>query len=70
MLARVFQRRAFSTASLRFPEGTVAGHYKAAVAQNPEIDVVRFDSQRINWTLKELDVSRVILQLGLYYLST
>ena len=41
----------------KFPEGTVAGLYKAAVAAKPEYDIVRVDSQRINWTLKELDVS-------------
>ena len=45
------------TANVKFPEGTVAGMYKAAVAAKPEYDCVRFDSQRINWTLKELDVS-------------
>ena len=57
MLARIFQRRAFTTASVKFPEGTVAGHYKAAVAQKGQLDAVRFDNQNINWTLKELDVS-------------
>ena len=41
----------------KFPEGTVAGLYKAAVAAKPEYDCVRVDSQRINWSLKELDVS-------------
>ena len=43
----------------KFPEGTVAGAYKAAVAAKPEYDCVRVDSQKINWTLKELDVSKV-----------
>ena len=42
-------------ASVKFPEGTVAGAYKAALRQNPSIDVVRVDSQKFNWTLKELD---------------
>lgn len=56
MLSRALQRRAFTTAaSLRFPQGTVAGDYKAAVAQKGEYDAVRFESQRINWTLRELD---------------
>lgn len=44
-------------ASVRFPAGTVAGHYKAAVAQRAEQDVVRFDNQKLNWTLSEFDVS-------------
>ena len=58
MLSRALQRRAFTTAaSLRFPQGTVAGDYKAAVAEKGELDAVRFESQRINWTLRELDVS-------------
>jgi len=35
----------------------VAGHYKAAVAQRAEQDVVRFDNQKLNWTLSEFDVS-------------
>jgi hypothetical protein len=40
---------------MKFPVGTVAGHYKAAVAENPERDIVRFDNQKLNWTLKEFD---------------
>ena len=44
-------------ASLKFPEGTVAGMYKQAVASNSEYDIVRFDDQKLNWTLKEFDVS-------------
>ena len=44
-------------AHAKFPEGTAAGLYKAAVAARPEYDIVRVDSQSINWTLKELDVS-------------
>ena len=44
-------------ASLKFPEGTVAGLYKQAVASNSEYDIVRFDHQKLNWTLKEFDVS-------------
>ena len=44
-------------ANPKFPEGTVAGLYKAAVATKPEYDCVRVDSQSINWSLKELDVS-------------
>jgi len=39
----------------KFPEGTVAGLYKAAVAAKPDYDCVRFDSQGINWSLKEFD---------------
>ena len=45
------------TANAKFPEGTASGAYKAAVAAHPNYDIVRVDSQRINWTLKELDVS-------------
>ena len=47
-------------ASLKFPEGTVAGLYKQAVAANAEYDVVRFDNQKLNWTLKEFDVSELL----------
>jgi len=43
--------------SAKFPEGTVAGLYKRAVAENQYHDAVRFGAQRINWTLKEFDVS-------------
>ena len=43
-------------ASLKFPAGTVAGHFKQAVATNANYDIVRFDNQRLNWTLKEFDV--------------
>ena len=49
----------------KFPEGTVAGLYKAAVAVKPEYDCVRVDSQRINWSLKELDVSVAIKMMSL-----
>lgn len=42
--------------SAKFPEGTVAGLYKRAVADNQYHDAVRFGAQRINWTLKEFDV--------------
>jgi hypothetical protein len=31
-------------ASLKFPAGTVAGHYKAAVSLNSERDIARFDN--------------------------
>jgi acyl-CoA synthetase (AMP-forming)/AMP-acid ligase II len=41
--------------SLKFPAGTVAGHFKQAVATNSGYDIVRFDNQRLNWTLKEFD---------------
>lgn len=42
---------------MKFPEGTVAGLYKKAMVNNAETDVVRFDGQKYNWTLKEFDVS-------------
>lgn len=42
-------------ANPKFPDGTVGGLYKAAVAAKPEYDCMRVDSQRINWSLKELD---------------
>ncbi len=48
-------------ANVKFPEGTVAGLYKAAVAARPNYDIVRVDSQKINWTLRELDVSTITL---------
>ena len=38
----------------------MAGLYKKAAAANSEKDIVRFDGQKYNWTLKEFDVSRVI----------
>lgn len=40
----------------KFPEGTVAGLYKRAVADNQYYDAVRFGAQKFNWTLKEFDV--------------
>lgn len=40
---------------MKFPEGTVAGLYKKAMVNNAETDVVRFDGQKYNWTLKEFD---------------
>ena len=48
----------FVAANVKFPEGTAAGLYKGAVATQPNYDILRVDSQRINWTLKELDVSQ------------
>jgi acyl-CoA synthetase (AMP-forming)/AMP-acid ligase II len=52
-------RRAFSSTSAavhpKFPEGTVAGLYKAAVSQNHHYDAVRFGAQKFNWTLREFD---------------
>lgn len=49
-----------SIVSHKFPENTVAGLYKRAVAENHYHDAVRFGAQRINWTLKEFDVSTLI----------
>lgn len=46
---------------MKFPEGTVAGLYKKAAVANSEKDIVRFDGQKYNWTLKEFDVSRAIV---------
>ena len=43
--------------SPKFPESTIAGLYKRAVAENQYQDAVRFGAQKINWTLKEFDVS-------------
>jgi hypothetical protein len=42
--------------SPKFPESTIAGLYKRAVAENQYQDAVRFGAQKINWTLKEFDV--------------
>ena len=47
----------YVTANPKFPEGTVAGLYKAAVIARPDYDALRVDEQKINWTLKEFDVS-------------
>lgn len=50
--------RSFSSAPhVKFPAGTVAGQYKIAVNTNAERDIIRFDNQKLNWTLKEFDVS-------------
>jgi hypothetical protein len=43
--------------SRKFPENTVAGIYKKAVAENQYMDAVRFGAQKFNWTVKEMDVS-------------
>jgi len=47
----------FCLASVKFPASTVAGHFKSAVATNGDVDIVRFNNQKLNWTLKEFDVS-------------
>ena len=57
MHAKLIPSFTVTLANPKFPEGTVAGLYKAAVATKPEYDCVRVDSQSINWSLKELDVS-------------
>ena len=44
-------------ANPKFPEGTIAGCLKASAVARPSYDCVRIDSSRINWTMKELDVS-------------
>ena len=31
-------------ASVKFPAGTVAGHFKTAVATNGDVDIVRFNN--------------------------
>jgi hypothetical protein len=33
-----------SIASVKFPAGTVAGHFKTAVATNADVDIVRFNA--------------------------
>ena len=62
-------RRAFSSTSAqthpKFPEGTVAGLYKAAVAQNQYYDAVRFGAQKFNWTLREFDKYSSAFAFGL-----
>ena len=50
-----FQLLILIIAHPKFPEGTVAGLYKAAVAVRADQDVLRFDNQNINWTLVEFD---------------
>jgi len=40
---------------MKFPAGTVAGQFKTAVAVNSGVDIIRFDNQKLNWTLKEFD---------------
>lgn len=59
-------RKNFSvSAAVKFPEGTVAGAFKAAVNANPSIDIVRFDNQKFNWTVKELDKYSSAFAFGL-----
>ena len=41
----------------KFPEGTVAGLLKQAVAVRADQDLIRFDNQNINWSNVEFDVS-------------
>ena len=60
---KFFEYFLIGLASLKFPEGTVAGMYKQAVASNSEYDIVRFDTQKLNWTLKEFDVSSLSVLL-------
>lgn len=43
----------------------MAGHYKAAVAEKPNYDAVRFDNQSLNWTLKEFDKYSSAFAFGL-----
>jgi hypothetical protein len=45
--------------SAKFPEGTVAGLYKRAVAENQYYDAVRFGAQRMNWSMREFDVQKL-----------
>jgi hypothetical protein len=40
---------------VKFPEGTVAGLIKQALAKNASTDVARFENIRTNWTVKEVD---------------
>jgi len=56
MLSKALARRGFAAqVNPKFPEGTVAGLYKRAVATNGLIDAVRFEKPGFNWTLKEVD---------------
>ena len=50
---------------MKFPAGTVAGHYKAAVAANGNIDALRFNNQKLNWTLTEFDRHSSAFAFGL-----
>ena len=76
MFSRPLLRRAFATQSTliqtlqllfivspKFPEGTVAGVYKRAVAENELVDAVRFDAQRFNWNMREFDVCAFTIAL-------
>jgi hypothetical protein len=38
------QRLTDNIASVKFPAGTVAGHFKTAVATNADVDIVRFNN--------------------------
>lgn len=51
----LFQSLIFYIAHPKFPEGTVAGFFKAAVSTRADQDVLRFDNQNLNWTLVEFD---------------
>ena len=69
----VIRRAPFHSAaspSLKFPEGTVAGMYKQAVAANAVYDAVRFDNQKLNWTLTEFDVSKQVVNTDFGLIET
>eukprot|EP00347_Sterkiella_histriomuscorum_P009405 403341340 len=56
MYSKHLLKRGFaSQVSHKFPENTVAGLYKRAVAENQYYDAVRFGAQKFNWTVKEMD---------------
>jgi len=54
-MSKLIYRKFATQIHPKFPEGTVAGLYKRAVAENQYIDAVRFGAQTFNWTLKEFD---------------
>ena len=53
----------YTIVSHKFPENTVAGLYKRAVAENQYYDAVRFGAQKFNWTVKEMDVSSYCINM-------
>lgn len=63
---KFFLKKSFSTqVSHKFPESTIAGTYKKAVKENYMVDAVRFDSQKINWTMREFDKYSSAFAFGL-----
>ena len=61
MVSLISRYNRFIIVSPKFPEGTVAGVYKRAMAKNEYYDAARFGTQKLNWTLREFDVNILLM---------